>query len=1355
MKEFGTLEYVLDTYSKNWTWKLTGSRAVSMVARVIPQAWYGDGPEEAMVPDTVQNVEKIKWIMETYPLEIKSRNIWQRKTRHMKVPKRRWTKIEKLRKATPGGQFRGTLLNFQREGLDFLLKSSGNALLADEMGLGKCVLPDTLISTLNGQVTIKEIWDKGEVTEKDNHEEWASLKKPIKVQSFNGRRVVTKEVTRVFRQKIDEDIMKITFADGASIECTKRHRLCTPEGWKMAGRLTMNDMVAIPAKTLHQGKSILSPEAAELMAWQVAEENEYHEEKKYARSAFSNSDYSALTRVQKLAKQNGNEIPNPGPRANNPTNFVSGTSGTYKEFSKFRHEWTKKSKDKDIQRAILEAPIETQKAFVQALFDAGGHVRKSQCEFTTASKSIALSLREILLHFGVWLRIREARKFATNGSKIRRKGYVCTIDANSVSRFHSEFRPLAIHKQKALDLLAAENHGKNIDHFPLQETTQKITEDGMPMRSLRLFTPHDQSQWMCKEISASGRAKMEPLHMHEIPWGLHGISSDSINWCPVKSLKVKHHAGYVYDLSVPETHNYIANGIITHNTIMTLAYLATEKQTFPALIVAPLVTLTNWEREAQKFLKKRSKNGRILEAQFPSSILIRTGKSQEIERHDVYIINYDLLYKRLGDLSKLGIRTIVCDEVQHLRSKSTKKYSAVKKLAALESVKYRIGLSGTPIYNRGSEIWPIVDILRPGLLGSFEEFCEYFCYVNEKGKAIVLENKRASLGDELRKHVMLRRKKSDVLKELKEKVRYKEFIDSDINYYHSELDKIWKRLEEEQKNATSAFDKFSSYKRAIQSERQAAGAAKLPHVIEFVKNIMEIEESVVVFCHHKAIHALLHKSLQEFSPSSIIGGQSDKERQNNIERFQNGQTKLMIAGLRAGNVGINLSVARYVIFAELDWSPAIHRQAEDRCIKQGQLVNVQNKGLIEIENVKLNDLVLTHLGNWKKVQNIKRREHRGLMTEITYHRYSKPLICTHDHRILVLKQDQAKPKWINADEILPGDFVLTPVPTKILDKTTVDMPEECFHNPTRKNQLGSVLTDGRYIQIQRRTELDDDLLCLFGLYTAEGFSGKTDGKGSFISLPGHVREMPVLEKLGERLGKLGATYSIECNEGNAELRAYSAGLATWFSKWFGGNAHEKRIPEFILDLPAQKLKIFFGAYCKGEDNLRDSRQEWVTDSRQLASQINLIALKCGFMPSLMEIENGKEGGQWIGGYAINGDPGDKKHDVKDNEYCYQPVKDVRTYHDRATVYDLTVEDDHSFVVGQASVHNCHRIGQKNTVFAYYLIGNGTLDDHVANVLVDKSYEIDAIMDEKEEAFENKDKAELILAQIHDRLTTKH
>ncbi|MDC0885886.1 DEAD/DEAH box helicase [Nitrosopumilus sp.] len=371
-------------------------------------------------------------------------------------------------------------------------------------------------------------------------------------------------------------------------------------------------------------------------------------------------------------------------------------------------------------------------------------------------------------------------------------------------------------------------------------------------------------------------------------------------------------------------------------TVQTLSYVSTEKHTFPVLIVAPLVTLNNWEREIEKFLKKKSRNGRILESESPSVTLIRTGKSKELPKTDIYIINYELLLKRSDDLEKVGIHTIVCDEVHNLRSKTTQKYKAVKKLAALPTVNYRIGLSGTPIYNRGSEIWPIIDILKPGLLGSFKEFCEYFCYVNDKGKAIVLENKRASLRNELQKHVMLRRKKADVLKELKDKVRYKEVIASDTEFYLEELDKIWKKLEAEQKEAQTEFSKSASYHRAIQSERQIAGVAKLPHVINFVKNIMEIEESVVVFCHHKVIHKLLHESLQEFSPVSIIGGQSDSTRQDQIDKFQKGESKLMIAGIRAGNVGINLTRAKYVIFAELDWSPAIHRQAEDRLHRIGQ-----------------------------------------------------------------------------------------------------------------------------------------------------------------------------------------------------------------------------------------------------------------------------------------------------------------------------------------------------------------------------------------------------------------------------------
>ena len=82
------------------------------------------------------------------------------------------------------------------------------------------------------------------------------------------------------------------------------------------------------------------------------------------------------------------------------------------------------------------------------------------------------------------------------------------------------------------------------------------------------------------------------------------------------------------------------------------------------------------------------------------------------------------------------------------------------------------------------------------------------------------------------------------------------------------------------------------------------------------------------------------------------------------------------------------------------------------------------------------------------------------------------------------------------------------------------------------------------------------------------------------------------------------------------------------------------------------------------------------------------------------------------------------------------------------------ELDWSPAIHHQAEDRLHRIGQKNTVFAYYLIGNGTLDEHVANILVDKSYEIDTIMDEVHESFENKEKAKLILAQIHDKVRSK-
>ena len=64
MENFGTLEYVLDKYSKTWTWKVTGERAVSMVSRLMPEAWYGESINEVIIPDNSENVKQIKNIIQ-------------------------------------------------------------------------------------------------------------------------------------------------------------------------------------------------------------------------------------------------------------------------------------------------------------------------------------------------------------------------------------------------------------------------------------------------------------------------------------------------------------------------------------------------------------------------------------------------------------------------------------------------------------------------------------------------------------------------------------------------------------------------------------------------------------------------------------------------------------------------------------------------------------------------------------------------------------------------------------------------------------------------------------------------------------------------------------------------------------------------------------------------------------------------------------------------------------------------------------------------------------------------------------------------------------------------------------------
>ena len=118
-------------------------------------------------------------------------------------------------------------------------------------------------------------------------------------------------------------------------------------------------------------------------------------------------------------------------------------------------------------------------------------------------------------------------------------------------------------------------------------------------------------------------------------------------------------------------------------------------------------------------------------------------------------------------------------------------------------------------------------------------------------------------------------------------------------------------------------------------ERRATGVAKAPFVAAFVRALLDSGEKVLLFAHHHEVMDLYKKELRQFEPGFITGRETSAMKDKAVERFMTGKTDLVCISLRAAS-GLNLQRATCVVFGELDWSPAVHTQAEDRAHRMGQ-----------------------------------------------------------------------------------------------------------------------------------------------------------------------------------------------------------------------------------------------------------------------------------------------------------------------------------------------------------------------------------------------------------------------------------
>ena len=354
-------------------------------------------------------------------------------------------------------------------------------------------------------------------------------------------------------------------------------------------------------------------------------------------------------------------------------------------------------------------------------------------------------------------------------------------------------------------------------------------------------------------------------------------------------------------------------------TVQALAFLATTAA-YPAILVVPPHLVRNWINELHRFL---SPDHRL------RVHVIKGLTPYTLPEADVYIIHYLLLRGWKEVLPHMGLRTVIFDEIQELRRNGTNKYSAASLLS--ESCENVIGLSGTPIYNQGGEIWNVVNILDFHFLGDWESFSREWCYAYNS--AIVA--KPELLGEYLRREgLMLRRVKSEVLRELAPKRRLVQEIDWDDKVYRELMAPVAEQLR--LLRATDDPSRRAMIEDAIcQRQRQATGVAKAPFVAAFVKALVEAGEKVLLMAHHHAVMDLYKQELKSLRPGFVTGRETDAQKDASVRRFMEGSCDLLCVSLRSAS-GLNLQRATCVVFGELDWSPAVHSQAEDRAHRIGQ-----------------------------------------------------------------------------------------------------------------------------------------------------------------------------------------------------------------------------------------------------------------------------------------------------------------------------------------------------------------------------------------------------------------------------------
>jgi len=336
----------------------------------------------------------------------------------------------------------------------------------------------------------------------------------------------------------------------------------------------------------------------------------------------------------------------------------------------------------------------------------------------------------------------------------------------------------------------------------------------------------------------------------------------------------------------------------------------------PAAIVCQVHIQRQWEEVLQRFTTLRVHR-------------IRKARPYDLPPADVYVFRYSQVAGWADVFGKGIFRTAIYDEPQELRGGlGTAKGTASAVLS--RHAGWRLGLTATPIYNYGAEIWNIMQFINRDVLGEWGDFARE--YLNDRGK---LTDPKA-LGTYLReRYAFLRRTKADVGSELPPVNRIVDTVDYDEAEVRS-IEAVARQLAI--KATTGQFAERGSAARELDlMVRQATGIAKARHVAAVVRILVESGEPVLLMGWHREVYRIWNEMLGDLKPVMYTGTESPVQKAAAKEAFVSGKTDLMIMSLRsaAGLDGLQARCST-IVFGELDWSPGIHHQCIERLDREGQ-----------------------------------------------------------------------------------------------------------------------------------------------------------------------------------------------------------------------------------------------------------------------------------------------------------------------------------------------------------------------------------------------------------------------------------